>query len=65
MLLPWKAKVLQMHTLDEIELAVLGLHVDGVRVFAVKDVEHFEELGVGVVVAADEAVFLAAEPALL
>lgn len=59
---PREPKILEMHPFDIVELAVLRLAVNGVRVLALTDLELLEYLGVRVVVPAEEAVLLASEP---
>ena len=51
-----------MHTLDEIELAILGIAVYRIRVFALRNFELFENVCVSVVVPAQKAVLFSTEP---
>ena len=66
LVLSWEAKVLQVHLLDEVELSELRIIVDLVWMLSLvlRKANHLENLGVGVVVSAEEPILLASEPSL-
>lgn len=59
-----EAEELEMHVLDEVELAVFWLMVDLFWVIVVLHLKHLEKVRVSIVMATQEAIFLTTEPAL-
>ena len=61
---PGKAEELQVHVLDEVELAVFRLVINFLRVVIILHRKHLDVVRISVVMAAKEPIFLSSQPPL-